>query len=119
MLTLTNPFLEAGPFPLWVSAFDSSPEPWTAKVGKRQRAELGVTEPMLEPVFLMLTRLSSQAAHEMQNHVLPFCGLNESYCRCFMDLPQSTVCLLWVLVKNSVREGGGWGGNATVCLDRD
>lgn len=24
MLTLTKPFLEAGPFPLWVSALDSS-----------------------------------------------------------------------------------------------
>lgn len=41
MLTLTNPFLEAGPFPLGAFALDSSPEPRNANGGTRQRAESG------------------------------------------------------------------------------
>lgn len=56
MLTLTNPFLEAGPFPLWVSALDSSPEPRNANGGKGQRER--ERELTLEPVFPMFPCLS-------------------------------------------------------------
>lgn len=37
---LDTPTLRGRPFPLWVSALDSSPEPWNANGEKRQRAEL-------------------------------------------------------------------------------
>lgn len=37
---LDTPTLRGWPFPLWVSALDSSPEPRNANGGKRQRAEL-------------------------------------------------------------------------------
>lgn len=79
MLTLTNPFLEAGPFPLGAFALDSSPEPRNANGGTRQRAESG------RAGWSQGSRGSrachSQCAQEKQGHILPFRGLNEGHCR--------------------------------------
>lgn len=43
----------------------------------------------------------------MQERTVLVRGLNEGCCRCFTALPQSTVRLLWVLVKcSAIKEGG-------------
>lgn len=84
-----------------------------SRVKERERADVGASVPdaneLVQPV----------CPRDAESHILLFRGLNEGYCRCFVALPQSTVHLLWVLVKNSVRKGGGWCGHATACFDRD